>query len=321
MTIQWNTYVYTQERSILTLSDYDANTAAIELVSINPYMISAKYVIPISRAALKIDLSDLVRVVESVGSTGGSFNIIELDSDGKELHSYEKTYTIIGRINPKAYFRALPPDDMADTFELAVSAPSVMYKRLSNNADPIRFELASGYGGYQFATGRIKFPPLVEEPIEFARAIEVPSGADSVEFWHLNDIMYYRYPLKDLECGKRYAEVEWVSFTGQTRRHVFEVVRLTEETTNEISLETITNEYDVSKDLRISFSLRLDGLTAYDYWYYSDLVTSRSVKVSLSGTNYRKVQVTAKKSTIPETSAGKPLTLEIPINYVRYDTL
>lgn len=321
MTIQWNTYVYTQERSILTLSDYDANTAAIELVSRNPYMISAKYVIPISRAALKIDLSDLVRVVESGGSTGGSFNIIELDSDGKELHSYEKTYTIIGQINPKAYFRALPPDDMADTFELAVSAPSVMYKRLNNNADPIRFELANGGGGYQFSTGRIKFPPLAEEPIEFARAIEVPSGADSVEFWHLNDIMYYRYPLKDLECGKRYAEVEWVSFTGQTRRHVFEVVRLTEETTNEISLETITNEYDVRKDRRVSFSLRIEGLTAYDYWYYSDLVTSRSVKVSLSGTNYRKVQVTSKKSTIPETSAGKPLTLEIPINYVRYDTL
>lgn len=319
MTIQWNTSVYTQERSILTLSNYDANTAAIELVSTNPYMISAKYVIPISRAALKIDISDLVRVVESGGSTGGSFNIIELDSDGKELHSYEKKYTIIGRINPMAYFRALPPDDMADTFELAISAPSVMYKRL--NADPIRFELANGGGGYQFTTGRIKFSPLAEEPIEFARAIDVPSGADSVEFWHLNDIMYYRYPLKDLECGKRYAEVEWVSFTGQTRRHVFEVVKLTEETTNEVSLETLTNEYDVRKDHRVSFSLRLEGLTAYDYWYYSDLVTSSSVKVSLSGTNYRQVQVTANKITIPETSAGKPLTLEIPINYVRYDTL
>ena len=321
MTIQWNTRVYTQERSILTLSDYDANTAAIELVSTNPYTISAKYVIPISRAALKIDLSDLVRVVESGGSNGGSFNIIELDSNGKELHSYEKTYTIIGRINPKAYFSALPPDDMADTFNLAISAPSVMYKRLSNNADPIKFELANGYDGYQFSTGRIKFPPLADEPIEFAHAIEVPSGADSVEFWHLNDIMYYRYPLKDLECGKRYAEVEWVSFTGQTRRHVFEVVKLTEETTNEVSLEMITNEYDVRKDRRVSFSLRLEGLTAYDYWYYSDLVTSSSVKVSLYGTKYRQVQVTTKKSTIPETSSGKPLTLEIPINYVRYDTI
>lgn len=321
MTINWKTNVYTQERSILTLSDYDANTAAIEVVSTNPSGISAKYVIPIGRAALKIDLSDLVRLVASSGSTGGSFNVKELNSAGVELHSYGKTYTISGRINPRAYFRALPPDDMADTFELAISAPSVMYKRLDSNADPIRFELADGGGGYQFTTGRIKFPPVADEPIEFARAIEVPSGADSVEFWHLNDIMYCRYQLKELECGKRYAEVEWVSFTGQTRRHVFEVVKLTEETTNEVSLEMLTNEYDVRKDRRVSFSLRLEGLTAYDYWYYSDLVTSSSVKVSLSGTNYRQVQVTAKKSTIPETSAGKPLTLEIPINYVRYDTL
>ena len=320
MTIDWNTNVYAQERSILTLSDYDANTATIEVVSTNPSGISAKYVIPIGRAALKIDLSDLVRIVVSRGSTGGTFTVKELDSGGNELHSYGKTYTISGRINPRAYFRALPPDDMADTFAFAISAPSVMYKQLNSAADPIRFELADGGSGYEWTTGGIQFPPLAEEPIEFARAIEVPSGADSVEFLHLED-MLFRYPLKELECGKRYAEVEWVSFTGQTRRHVFEVVKLTEETTNEVSLETLTNEYDVRKDRRVSFSLRLEGLTAYDYWYYSDLVTSSSVKVSLSGTNYRQVQVTAKKSTTPETSAGKPLNLEIPINYARYDTL
>lgn len=321
MTIDWNTNVYAQERSILTLSNYDANTAAIEVVSTNPSGISAKYEIPIGRAALKIDLSDLVRIAYSRGSGGGTFSVKELDSSGNELHNYGKTYTISGRINPRAYFQALPPDEMVDAFEFAISAPSVMYKRLDNNADQIRFELADGGSGYQFATGRVKFPPLADEPINFAQAIEVPSGADSVEFWHLNDAMYYRYPLKELECGKRYAEVEWVSFTGQTRRHVFEVVKLTEETTNEVSLETITNEYDLRKDRRVSFSLRLEGLTAYDYWYYSDLVTSSSVKVSLSGTNYHQVQVTAKKSTTPETSAGKPLTLEIPINYVKYDTL
>ena len=274
-----------------------------------------KYSIPASKN-LDIDFSDLVRL-----SATGMCSISQNNANGVIIGStYSMRWTQAGRINPAAYFRALPHDDMADTFELAISAPSVMYKRLNNNADPIRFELANGEG-YQFTTGRVKFPPLTDDPIEFARTIEVPSGADSVEFWHLNDIMQYRYPLKDLECGKRYAEVEWVSFTGQTRRHVFEVVKLTEETTNEVSLEMITNEYDVRKDRRVSFSLRLDGLTAYDYWYYSDLVTSSSVKVSLSGTNYRHVQVTAKKSTIPETSAGKPLTLEIPVNYVRYDTL
>ena len=318
MTIQWNTDVYTQERSIMRISEIDANASYIRVLILSSGLSGTvvKYSIPASRN-LDIDFSDLVRL-----SATGMCSISQNDANGVVIgNTYTMRWTQAGRINPEAYFRALPPDDMADTFELAISAPSVMYKRLNNNADPIRFELANGGGGYQFSTGRIKFPPLSEEPIEFARAIEVPSGADSVEFWHLNDTMHYRYPLKELECGKRYAEVEWVSFTGQTRRHVFEVVKLTEETTNEVSLEMVTNEYDVRKDRRVSFSLRLEGLTAYDYWYYSDLVTSSSVKVSLSGTNYRQVQVTAKKSTIPETSAGKPLTLEIPINYVRYDTL
>lgn len=317
MTIQWNTDVYTQERSIMRISEIDANASYIRVLILSSGLSGTvvKYSIPASKN-LDIDFSDLVRL-----SATGMCSITQNNENDVVIgSSYTMRWTQAGRINPAAYFRALPPDDMADTFELAISAPSVMYKRLSNNADPIKFELA-GYDGYQFSTGRIKFPPLADDPIEFAHAIEVPSGADSVEFWHLNAIMYYRYPLKDLECGKRYAEVEWVSFTGQTRRHVFEVVKLTEETTNEVSLEMITNEYDVRKDRRVSFSLRLEGLTAYDYWYYSDLVTSSSVKVSLSGTKYRQVQVTTKKSTIPETSYGKPLTLEIPINYVRYDTL
>lgn len=303
----------------MSITGIDASAAYIRVLILGAGMAGTviKYAIPSSRN-LDIDFSDLVRL-----SATGMCSISQNDAYDVIIGStYTMRWTQAGRISPTAYFRALPPDDMADTFELAISAPSVMYKRLNNNADPIRFELAAdGGGGYQFATGRVKFPPLADEPIEFARAIEIPSGADSVEFWHLNDAMYYRYPLKELECGKRYAEVEWVSFTGQTRRHVFEVVKLTEETTSEVSLETLTNEYDVRKDRRVSFSLRLEGLTAYDYWYYSDLVTSSSVKVSLSGANYRQVQVTAKKSTIPETSAGKPLTLEIPINYVRYDTL
>lgn len=318
MTIQWNTDVYTQERSIMSIREIDANASYIRVLILSSGLSGTvvKYSIPASKN-LDIDFSDLVRL-----SATGMCSITQNDANDVVIgSSYTMRWTQAGRISPTAYFRALPPDDMAETFELAISAPSVMYKRLNNNADPIRFELANGGGGYQFSTGRIKFPPLADEPIYFARAIEVPSGADSAEFWHLNDTMHYRYPLKELECGKRYAEVEWVSFTGQTRRHVFEVVKLTEETTNEVSLEMVTNEYDVRKDRRVSFSLRLEGLTAYDYWYYSDLVTSSSVKVSLSGTNYRRVQVTAKKSTIPETSAGKPLTLEIPINYVRYDTL
>lgn len=317
MTIRWNTDVYTQERSIVRISGIDANASSIRVIISSSGLVGTvvKYSIPASKN-LDIDFSDLVRL-----SATGICSITQNDASGEVIgSSYTIRWTQVGRINPQAYFQALPPDDMAETFELAISAPSVMYKRLDTNADPIVFEMANGGSGYQFAIGRVKFPPLTDEPIDFARNITVPNGAASVEFRRLNSVMYYR-PLKELECGKRYAEVEWVSFTGLTRRHVFEVVKLTEEATNEISLETITNEYDVRKDRRVSFSLRLEGLSAYDYWYYSDLVTSSSVKVSLSGTSYRKVQVTAKKSTIPETSAGKPLTLEIPINYVRYDTL
>jgi hypothetical protein len=102
---------------------------------------------------------------------------------------------------------------------------------------------------------------------------------------------------------------------------VFEVVKLTEEAINEVELGMMNNEYDVRKGKRISFALRLEDLTAYDYWYYSDLISSSNVKVALRGTDYKLVQVTEKKSVIPESNECGLFTLEIPINFVRYDTV
>lgn len=320
MDIVWNSSVYAQERNILTVSNYDANTVKIQVVSTNPSGITASYVLPAGRVAMQVDLTDLVRMTKGRGLSGGTFRVVELDSTGTEISSYGKNYSIIGRINPLTYYNALPSDEILDAFRLAISAPSVMYKRLDNVADQITFELAAGYDTYPFTTGRIKFPPTEGAAISFANMVQVPNDASGVEFWHLDEERIIVYGLKELECGKRYAEVEWESFTGRTRRHVFEVVKLTEEEINDVELEMINNEYDVRKGKRISFALRLEDLTAYDYWYYSDLITSSNVKVALRGTDYKRVQVTEKKSVIPESNECGLFTLEIPINFVRYDT-
>jgi hypothetical protein len=319
MTVNWITNVYTQERSILTCSNFDANATAVGISVTNPSSlgITAKWIIPTS-GVLQADLSDLVRMADS-----GAAILYEMNINGGTISTESISWSKAGRIQPGAAI--IPPNSFdespaVNTNDIGITAPSVMLRSFNNNV-LIQFEMADTGGGYQFSTGRLLFKPYGGTLVPFTREVAVPNNADIIEFWHLDETMQYTQTLKDLECEKTYALVEWISYTGKTRRHVFEVVKLTEETTNEVSLETLTNEYDVRKERRVSFSLRLEGLTAYDYWYYSDLVTSSSVKVSLSGTNYRQVQVTAKKSTTPETSAGKPLTLEIPINYVRYDTL
>lgn len=123
-----------------------------------------------------------------------------------------------------------------------------------------------------------------------------------------------------MRCGVRYALVRWVSFTGQTRTHWLEVVKAKTDAAAGYDLLPIDNEYVEIKGRVDGFTLRLDGLTAYDMWYYADMVTSSKVEVSLDGTNYDRVQVSTKTFTQPdgENNDGK---LEINVNWKRYDAV
>lgn len=129
-----------------------------------------------------------------------------------------------------------------------------------------------------------------------------------------------KYQTQPKQCGRTYALVRWVSFTGQTRTHWLEVVKAKTDADAGYDLLPIDNEYVEIKGRVDGFTLRLDGLTAYDMWYYADMVTSSKVEVSLDGTNYDRVQVSTKTFTQPdgENNDGK---LEINVNWKRYDAV
>ena len=80
------------------------------------------------------------------------------------------------------------------------------------------------------------------------------------------------------------------------------------------------NDYDDVKGREDSFTIRLDGLNNYDLWYYADLITSSSVKVTLDGEKWQKVQVTEKNITLPDGEANNGI-LEISLNYAKYDAV
>lgn len=312
MTTTWNTSVYTQERSILTVN---ASSGAhnVVIATTSPAGYSARYIYPSSKT-LKIDLSDLVRI-----SALGSFTIQEYTESGTAIGTAATlTWTRAGKIAPHSVLAPPSPLLEDNNMEIYIMAPTVLLKAINTNTS-VQFEMY-GTDGYDFATGRVRFIPNLTG-VNFAETMEVPANTTQLEFWHLDDFNKYTIPVKDLECNKRYAMVEWVSYTGLVRRHTFEVIKVTTETTEEVDIATITNEYDPRKNRRDSFTLRLDGLSRYDVWYYSDLITSSSVKVSFNGTTWNQVQVTAKKQTIPETDCGALNVLEIPVNYRRYDTL
>ena len=100
MIINWKTSVWTQERSILTASAYNASTVVIRIESTSPSGIAAEYTVPTGRGALQVDMTDLIRVADSAGLNKGKFKVQEIDGDGEVLAEHTSTYLIAGRINP-----------------------------------------------------------------------------------------------------------------------------------------------------------------------------------------------------------------------------
>ena len=134
------------------------------------------------------------------------------------------------------------------------------------------------------------------------------------------------YNMHARQCDRQYALVEWVSFSGVTRRHVFEVVKNTTKTANAYSLLPTDNEYIEIKGRNDGFTLRLDNLNAYDLWYYSDILHSSNVKVNFDCDNpnsadFERVQVADNKITIPDGNAGIDGVLEINVNWKHYDAV
>lgn len=128
-----------------------------------------------------------------------------------------------------------------------------------------------------------------------------------------------RYILDPLKCGRRYAAVRWVSSTGLIKQHVFEVLDVAHKTSG----VDILNPYGVERSIKsqeVSLILRLKDLTPYDYWYYSDIITSDDVRVALSEEDadfgYETiVNVKTKAVTIPN---GGTKTLEFEITFRGY---
>ncbi|MBO7272678.1 MAG: hypothetical protein J6U89_07360 [Bacteroidaceae bacterium] len=312
MTVTFPTSIWAQERNIMTLGSFNSSTAYVLIVCNTAPMsgVTAKYTIPAS-GDLQIDMSDLVRVVSN-----GSVTVSERTASGSLIGtSTTKTWTRAGLINP-AHVIA-PANEIGSNFGAIVFAPSMMLK--SATPAQIMFELYCA-DGYLFSTGRVKELPS-DSVQNFARSVAIDTDTAAVEFWHLSDESYGSIAIRDLEPCKNYATVEWVSFSGATRRHTFEVINCTTETIDAVSLQNLQNFYDERKGRRDGFVLRLEDLNRYDFWYYSDLITSSYVRVMLNGKSWRQVQVVTKAAKIPDNDEGKLNTLEIEVNYAKYATL
>lgn len=156
-------------------------------------------------------------------------------------------------------------------------------------------------------------------------ALQVDSSYKMIAFGSMSSVLpdgYTIIPIQEQECEVTYALVRWVSFTGGTKQHVFELVRPKTSVADAYSLEPIDNEFVEIKGRVDGFTLKLDNLSPYDMWYYSDVLTSSKVEVSLDhGATFDRVQVTNKDMTLLPNGNMSNGVIEFNVNWRRYDAV
>lgn len=259
-----------------------------------------------------IDVTDYVRTYAST--------LTKLYIKNGSETTCEVTMVYAGLISPLNVI--IPACKACADFDAQIMPPSVLLAPIGTAT--LLLEAFSGDGSgsisYNFSTGRLKAQPSAQVQ-NLAQQMVLPNGTERVELWHLTDSMKDAFDVQPLACGRTYAMVEWVSMTGRKRRHTFEVVKKKTEAASAYSLLPIENEYVEIKGRQEGFTLRMDGLNAYDIWYYADVLTSSDVRVSLNGSTYARVQVTTKNVTMPDGEAGEKGKFEMTVNYKRYDAV
>lgn len=115
-------------------------------------------------------------------------------------------------------------------------------------------------------------------------------------------------------CGNRTVLVTWLDRFGIENRAYLYASKFIESVSKTTEFVTIDNSYDQHKSHEAGCTLWLNGLTPYDYWVYSAIVTSDLVTV-----DGVPVEVSEKKVNIPDGNDFSKI--EIDVIYKRYDEI
>lgn len=307
LTVQaYDEAVWKQERNVLRVTDTNATVAALYSPTLSTKL--AEYTLD-ENHSVEIDMTDYIRAHSDTYVR----NVYISTSPTQTVNA---SYFVRGLINPEHVL--MPNSDIKD-FPVAlprcmfcgIFGLSIVPEYLCMSALKTTFAMIiPGDITLQNATKSV--PATVEIPtdVKLVTITQSPGNTTIAE-----------YVIKQPEACKRYAAVRWVSFTGQTRLHTWEVTKAKTATRDAIELLTIDGSYHTLKGREDGFVLRLDGLNAYDMWYYADIITSSKVEVSMDGYTWQRVYITTKDITIPDGNAGKLNKLEVNCNWRKYDAI
>lgn len=302
MDIEFSPAIWAQERNFLYVSSLQAGSTHVLVEVVGHSELSAKYAIPPSHS-VNVDITDVVRMYET-----GTFKVSELSGDTVVEEQTPDSWLRAGLINPTKVL--IPDHDLQDA---GGGAPVIPPNKILLHPDYNRVlaECSFAQPNWQ-VTGDAGFDSNL-------RKLEI-SGNFMLATTGFTAAKSYSPEYAD-KCTPL-AFLYWVSFTGATRVHVFKVVQQATEAVDEVEMLTADNSYDIRKGRLDSVTLRLDGLNRYDLWYYGDVVTSSFVVVSFDdGTTSYRAEVTTKNIELPANDEGALGSLEITLNYSRYDSL
>ena len=257
---------------------------------------------------LVIDVSDALRTYKNMPEVRVIVNDIQ---QGVEMLQNVK---INGLVNPRKLLMPASPN-LSEQYGQIIMPPQRMLQVINIDtiaecyfAQPSQFTIANQEGSF------------VDEN---KRAIQCHDRLQIAR----NGTIVAEYQLEQAtnQC-RLYAVVEWVSMTGVKRRHTFWVIKPEIEVAEKYDLLTTDNSYKEIKGHEDGCTLMIDGLNAYDIWYYSDLAISSEVRVAIYngagiGINYMPALITTKKVTMPEGDGGNWGSVEFECKYKRYDAV
>ena len=272
----------------------------------------------------KLDVSELLRL-KAYGATDGKVNgsmWLRLNNSDQD-YELQVTYSTQGRANPQKEWMVASHEG---GFQLL---PSVIY-RWGSAGDIWRgpIYIPSGETG----TWALKGDVTGNVALAIGAVTNATIRGNNNELTIVNTIdgaanVVQRVRLRPRACDEELVHVLWTSRTGGYKRVLMQRCKATVSQVNRVSLEDSVF-FGGSAELPINFyrgfageeevfTLRLEHLTAYDVWWYSDLLTSDYVMVtndSLASPTAKLVEVTTKSITIPDGSV-KDTTFEIKVKY------
>jgi hypothetical protein len=302
--------VYLQMRNLIRISyGFGASVVSVRYNAIDRTIDYDLY--GVQNTPLYIDVSDYMRIVGVGGA--GTLNLIFGASQ------YDIPFNVKGNINPNDLIVPRYPissEKLRAQDATPILPPSVMLQSV--------YGITGSYLVYH-KTGMLTLysgQSSQTKTSEGIYSIDVPADTPYIEFYNASFGVGKRWNIQPLKCGRTYAMVQWMSELGKTKCATWEVREVKSSATNVQELQTIFDGYKVRKDIARELVLRLENLTSYDLWYYSDIITSSDVRVCLSEEDAlfgEETMVEVATNSIVQPLNNELYNLEVTIKYRQYD--